>query len=285
MNDVPAHAFYTGLVAELYSTLRSTSFPADRYARLIRRYGEPALELGCGDGDPLLALRELGLDLDGIDSSTDMIDRLRTRAAEAGIAVNAWVSTMQDLAPARAYRTVFLAGPTFNLLPDDQSMAATLRSIRGALAPGGTAVIPLFVPEAYDDADLGVRVESADGAMAWQVVSATRDEAARTQILRLRYERQTGAKTEMVERDWLMHWVTPRRFADLAEAASLVVDALPDEFGSDERDVALRRESVGAVSAASQPLCPPGRRPSVPGASLWPRRGIDPAPSRPHRPL
>src|SRR6478735_4388662 len=44
--------FYTGLVAELYAPLRSGTPDADRYVRFVREHGEPALELGCGDGDP-----------------------------------------------------------------------------------------------------------------------------------------------------------------------------------------------------------------------------------------
>ncbi|MFM7617915.1 MAG: SAM-dependent methyltransferase, partial [Actinomycetes bacterium] len=49
--------FYTGLVADLYAPLRSVVPDPDPYARFIARTGTPALELGCGDGDPLLDLR------------------------------------------------------------------------------------------------------------------------------------------------------------------------------------------------------------------------------------
>lgn len=49
--------FYTGLVAELYHPLKAHSFDAAPYRSLIERWGEPALELGCGDGEPLLDLQ------------------------------------------------------------------------------------------------------------------------------------------------------------------------------------------------------------------------------------
>jgi len=48
--------FYTGLVARLYSPLRSADPDPAPYAGFIAACGEPALELGCGDGDPMLAL-------------------------------------------------------------------------------------------------------------------------------------------------------------------------------------------------------------------------------------
>jgi hypothetical protein len=53
--QLSADAFYTGLVAELYTSLKSTSFDPDHFHELISRHGEPALELGSGDGDPLSA--------------------------------------------------------------------------------------------------------------------------------------------------------------------------------------------------------------------------------------
>ena len=45
--------FYTGLVAELYASLRSADPDVETCARFVTRNGTPALELGCGDGDPL----------------------------------------------------------------------------------------------------------------------------------------------------------------------------------------------------------------------------------------
>ena len=73
--------FYTGLVAELYARLRSADPDVETCAQFVARYGTPALELGCGDGDPMLELRRRGLDVEGLDSSADMLDRCRERAA------------------------------------------------------------------------------------------------------------------------------------------------------------------------------------------------------------
>jgi hypothetical protein len=54
MDDIDAVDFYTGIVVDVYRPLRG-SVPDPRVdARFIDKWGEPALELGCGDGDPLL---------------------------------------------------------------------------------------------------------------------------------------------------------------------------------------------------------------------------------------
>jgi ubiquinone/menaquinone biosynthesis C-methylase UbiE len=67
--------FYTGIVAELYGPLKSFSQDCEPYAAFIEQAGTPALELGCGDGDPLLQLRQRGLEVEGVDSSADMLER------------------------------------------------------------------------------------------------------------------------------------------------------------------------------------------------------------------
>ncbi|MFX4270708.1 hypothetical protein ACQBAR_08840 [Propionibacteriaceae bacterium Y1685] len=58
--------FYTGLVAEAYAPLKAFAQPSEPYEKFITDHGQPALELACGDGEPLLALRGRGLDVDGV---------------------------------------------------------------------------------------------------------------------------------------------------------------------------------------------------------------------------
>lgn len=240
MNSSAADVFYTGLVAEVYGRLKSTSFPAERYARLIERYGEPALELGCGDGDPILELRELGFDVDGVDSSPDMLARLRARAERRGLVANAWLTPMEAMVLPRRYRTVFLAGPTFNLLPTDHAMQQALQAIRRVLAEGGAAIIPLFVPPvARDEVGTSTREETRGGTVSCTVVAAVRDEEQRTQRLTLRYERSSRSGVETVERDWVLHWIDLPKFEALTGNAGLRIASAPPVIGTDPADVVL----------------------------------------------
>jgi SAM-dependent methyltransferase len=226
--------FYTGIVAELYGPLKSFSQDPEPYAAFVQQAAVPALELGCGDGDPLLELRRRGLDVDGVDSSADMLDRLRRRADEEDIRVTVFHQRMEALNLPRRYRAIFLAGPTFNLLPDDATALAALRGIRAHLAEDGTALVPLFTPTPTPAEQIRrVRTATApDGAeIRVSVVAEQRDETARTQTTLLRYERHHGSDSTVVERPWTMHWHTRDLFGKLATTAGLAVTAVTDPHG------------------------------------------------------
>lgn len=223
--------FYTGLVADLYAPLKSFSQDPEPYAAFVRQVGGPALELGCGDGDPLLELRRRGLDVEGVDSSAEMLERLRRRADEQGIPVTVFHQRMQALNLPRRYRAVFLAGPTFNLLPDDATALAALRGIRAHLTEDGTALVPLFTPAPTPAGQIGhVRTAAApDGAeLRFSVVAEQLDETARTRTTLLRYERRSGSDSSVVERPWVLHWYDRHDFEELATAAGLAVTAIMD---------------------------------------------------------
>lgn len=236
-----ASLFYTGIVAELYGALRSAGAPDPApYARFIERSGQPALELGCGEGEPLLDLRALGLDVEGLDSSPDMLDRCRAAAARRGLDVVVHLQSIESMQLDRRFRAIFLAGPTFNLLPDDDVAAEALRRIRLHLAPGGSALVPLFVPEPTPPHLLGrprTHVGGDDAEMRLTPVSEVRDESRRCQTTVLRYELTTVAGTLVEERPWQLHWYTQDDFRSLAEAAGLeIVRMLGPGGGSASQD-------------------------------------------------
>jgi hypothetical protein len=163
-----------------------------------------------------------------------MLDRCRTAAGDAGLDVVLHHQRMEALDLPRRYRTVFLAGPTFTLLPDDATAGAALRAIRRHLVDDGTAVVPLFVPAPSDPAVLGrIREATApDGALLrFSVLSEERDEASRTQRSVLRYERLAGGEHTVLDRTWTLHWHDRAGFEALAAGAGLATAAVVDPAG------------------------------------------------------
>jgi len=229
MDSADPALFYTGLVAQVYAPLRSFDPDPEPYARFIAISGQPALELGCGDGDPLLDLRARGLDIHALDSSPDMLARCRVAAAARHLVVTLHESSIEAMELSRRYRSIFLAGSTLNLLIDDDTAWRALARIRAHLEPGGSALVPLFIPQLTPSDRLGVpRTHVTDDGVTLRVtpVSESRDEAARLQTTRLRYEVQADGELESEERDWQLHWHTQEGFRQLVGDAGLLVGGI-----------------------------------------------------------
>ena len=227
--------FYTGIVAECYAALRGVDPDPEPYARFIASAGEPALELGCGDGDPLLKLRARGLDVAGLDSSADMIERARRRAANLGLDVVLHCAAIESMDLGRQYQSMFLAGPTFNLIVDDAVVQTALDNIARHLVDGGRVLIPLFVPSPLPAEVIGKwrSHEAGDGTrMRFMIVNEAFDEASRLQRSTLRYEVTRDGTTTSEDREWLIHWHTQLGFQAMIEAAGMRVNSVIDEIGN-----------------------------------------------------
>ncbi|MDH4366275.1 MAG: class I SAM-dependent methyltransferase [Acidimicrobiia bacterium] len=235
MDDADPADFYTGIVVDVYGPLRGSVPDWRSCAAFIGVWGEPALELGCGDGDPLLTLRAKGLDVEGLDSSADMLSKLRQTAVERGVDVTVHHAAIEQMDLGKAYRSIFLAGPTFNLIADDATAVRALQRISAHLDPVGAALIPLFIPEPVPDRHLGFVREHIDerGRILRVTATATeRDDAARRQVTMLRYEVIEGDASQVVERPWVLHWHTQSGFGELAVDAGLRVESVLAADGS-----------------------------------------------------
>ena len=213
--------FYTGLIAEAYALLASAPPDPKPYERFVQRCDGPALELGCGDGRPMLDLIEAGLEVEGLDSSADMLDRCRAAAAARDLGeVTLHLGDMADFNLGHTYRSIYVAGATITLLADDDSIGASLTCMARHLSEGGRAMIPFWIPPA--DTGAGKAVEAPDSDRPDSVLRCTtvrvdRDEARRRHSSLLRYERLVdGRVIEQVERWWNVHWLAVGQAVHLA---------------------------------------------------------------------
>lgn len=236
--------FYSGIVVAAYVKLKSSTFETEPYADFIKRWGEPALEVGCGDGEPMLDLCAGGLEVDGVDSSVDMVELCRQNAADRGIATNVFHQRVEVLNLHRSYASIYFAGPTFNLLADDETAGQALHAIREHLNDDGAALIPLWVPEPTHTAELGVTRATDDGSdieLRYTPLSETYDRALRTRVTTTRYERVTARGTDLADREWVIHWHTPQTFGALCADAGLdVVAMVDDDTGDGASDASTR---------------------------------------------
>ena len=132
---------YNGVTALAYDAWLppGTTFPDDAwYRRVIEQCGGTTLELGAGNGRFLIPARERGLDVEGIDSSADMLERCRLHAAAAGLDVTLHHGDIAPLELDRTYRAIVCPAGTFTLIADLDRAHQALASYWTHLDPGGT---------------------------------------------------------------------------------------------------------------------------------------------------
>ena len=131
---------YKGLIAQAWDVLRGdTSNWPDRafYLEIIRKYGQPVLDVGCGTGRLLLDYLQQGIDIDGVDNSPDMLAECRQKAANLGVSPNLYEQYMEVLELPRKYQTILIPSSSLQLIVEPDTVDQALMRLYRHLLPGG----------------------------------------------------------------------------------------------------------------------------------------------------
>jgi SAM-dependent methyltransferase len=139
---------WTGLAALVWDPSGGDREQPDYYYLLEQVKAEPgpALDVGCGTGRILVRFLQGGLDVDGIDTSADMLDQCRAKANALGYQPTLLRQGMQELDLPRRYQTIFIPCGTFVLVTDRDQAWETLRRCHAHLLPGGRLFMNVFWP-------------------------------------------------------------------------------------------------------------------------------------------
>jgi len=147
MTTPPSYEYY-GMVAEFWDLFRGdTSTWEDRFFFLdvVKKYGTPVLDVGCGTGRILLDFMQQGIDIDGVDNSPDMLAKLQQKAEKMNLHPNVYQQEMTELSLPRKYKTILVPSSSFQLLLDEKLPLPTMVRFYEHLLPGGVLAMPFML--------------------------------------------------------------------------------------------------------------------------------------------
>ena len=236
------------MLARLYD-LDLTEDPGDLdlYLALADRAGGPILELAVGSGRLAVPLVLAGHPVTGVDLDPAMLDRARSRARAAGVsdATDPRLELIEHdlvdvkLAAAGTFGLAFIALNSLLVLPTRTSQRAALRTLADHLAPGGLAVVDVWIPDADDlgrfDGRVSLewpRLDPETGSIVTKAASAQHDAASATVTLTTIFEAggQGAPATRWIRRDKL-RLVSADELRGYAEDAGLTVELMAGDYG------------------------------------------------------
>jgi len=240
-----ADATFAAALARLYDLdLVEDPGDVDLYLALASRTGGPVLELAAGTGRVALPLAEAGHRVTAVDIDPAMLARARDRAEAAAKATRDRIEFVEadllglDLPAAGTFKLAFIALNSLFLLATRAAQREAFATLARHLAPGGLAVVDVWLPDADDlarfDGRLILEYERVDpdsGALVTKVAAAQHDAASGVVNLSSIYEEgaQGGAAARFVRRD-VRRLVSADELRDFAENAGLEVETLAGSY-------------------------------------------------------
>jgi SAM-dependent methyltransferase len=216
----------------------------DLYLALANRTGDPILELGAGTGRLAIPLAAACHAITAVDIDPAMLDRARAAAeSDAGSAAGRLDLVEADLVgltlpTAGSFRLAFIALNSLFLLATRDAQRETVRTLGRHLAPGGLAVVDVWLPDADDLARFDgrlileyVRIDPETGNEVTKIACARHDATSGTVDLTSIYEegRRGESTARWIRRDSL-RLIGPDELRSHAEEAGLVVEIVAGSY-------------------------------------------------------
>jgi SAM-dependent methyltransferase len=198
-------------IAEIYDEdmgRNTSAADVDYYTRACAGAGGPVLELGCGTGRITLPLARAGAWVLGIDASLPMLRVLRRKAAAEltrGQQARLHAAHMDMRAAAFGARFAAALCPysAFTYLLDEGDQLGVLGLVRAQLAPSGSFLLDVFVPDpavaAVPDGQVifDYRRPREDGTVLERSKTLTQDVAPGINLITRRYRFLAADGTEL----------------------------------------------------------------------------------------
>jgi SAM-dependent methyltransferase len=221
-------AAFADVYDDWYTGISDAESSADVVVALARRSaGEQrprVLELGVGTGRLAIPIAARDVDVVGVDTSPEMLARLRTRDAEHR--VSTILGDMVDDLPPGPFDVALIAYNTLFNLEGPERQQACFKSVAARLARRGRFVVEAFVPE--DPPRVGTVVAVRSMTTTEVVLSISEHDPE--------HQRAHGQFVSFVDgervrlRPWAVRYAPPAELDAMAAAAGLEVEHRWEDF-------------------------------------------------------
>lgn len=214
---------YGTLASEVYELDKPVGRPSTDvayYTGLLADVGGPILEPAAGTGRILIPLLQAGHEVEGLDSSPQMLARCRQHCHDRGLDPPLHEADMTIYVRLAAYEAVIIPAGSIALLDGRTATLQALACFQDSLVPSGRLLVDVPVPRPAADHEK-VRYWRRDPYL-WtlQTIHTEHDPAANQTTRFLRYDKwQDGTlRTTELQAFRLQHWSSQEFEQLLAEA-------------------------------------------------------------------
>jgi SAM-dependent methyltransferase len=241
----PSERAVASALARLYDVdLVDDPGDLDLYLALAGRTGGPILELGAGTGRLAVPLAGAGYDVTAVDIDPAMLERAAARADRAGEATRRRLSFVEadlltlTLPSAGTFQLALIGLNSLFLLATRDAQLEAFKTLARHLAPGGLAVVDVWLPDADDlarfDGRLILEYEREDpetGRLVTKTAAAQHDSTTAVVNLTVVFEEgdQGTAPVRWIRRDSL-RLVSADELRDFADRVGLIVETIAGDY-------------------------------------------------------
>lgn len=200
---------------------------------LVKRCSLPAgakvLDVPCGEGRIAVELAAMGLNVTGIDISSDLIGDAKAKATARGLHVDFQLGDMRDLPAGANFDAIFCMGDSFGYM-DDTGNLAFLKAARAAVRPGGWLVIEIKMLAEILFPNFRDKAAADIGGMKLNI---SRSFDPREGRLEVEYRLSKDGHEESRHASYRIY--TSSQIADMLESAGFTSIALEDVAGREFR--------------------------------------------------
>lgn len=141
---------YGPLATEVYQLTKpvGTTLNGDiaYYLSRLEQLEGPILEAGVGTGRMLIPLLQLGLTVEGIDNSSEMLRQCKQNCHAHNLTTTLHHGDLADFQFPRQYAAIIIPTSTFCLIDNEAKALKVLRNLHRHLLPGGRLILDLDMP-------------------------------------------------------------------------------------------------------------------------------------------